>query len=154
MKKMTLSKILQTAATLAFLAVSSPLSAASSAIGTLRITVVDEAGQVVPNAPVYIYDNKNHFVAARESAGSSLFDLKPGEYRVSSALVREVNDPTGGVYKDRYYTEVARAIVNEGDQTSVILPLKPVQSPVASLSRSTLHQIGVTSEVARAFDAN
>jgi hypothetical protein len=133
---------------MAVLAVAVGLSSAQAAVkpvGTMHVTVVDENGAVVENAPVYIYgEHKTKFVGGKEIDGSSTLTMPAGNYRVSTALIRH-----SGEYLDRYASHEAHIQVVEGDKTSVILTLRPLQDPTAAISFAELNKIGVPSSIVR-----
>ena len=71
MKTSTLKRNV-TLAALTLLCGSSLYAASPAKGGTLQITVVDENGAVVPEAPVYIYgEHKTHFVGGKDIPGST-----------------------------------------------------------------------------------
>ncbi len=94
--------------------------------GTLHVTVIDEHGAVVPEAPVYIYGSKkSQFLGGADVPGSTTFTMKEGEYRISSAMVRKSSEDV----IDRFASNEARVKVVAGDNVSVILTLKSLNSP-------------------------
>jgi hypothetical protein len=116
--------------------------------GTLQVTVMDENGEVVKDAPVYIYgEHKTHFVGGEEIAGSVTFEMQPGEYKVSTALIKKT-----GEYLDRFASHEAHIQVLPGDNASVILTLMPIQDPTSHMNYVEIHKIGVTDEIARSFN--
>lgn len=130
---------------LTFAAASNNLFAAQEPSGTLNITVLDENGAVVPDAPVYIYgEHKTRFVGGKEIPGTATFALVPGDYKISTALIKKT-----GEYLDRYASHEAHVRVIEGDNTVVTLTLKPIDDPMSSISTAELHQIGVPQNIAR-----
>src|SRR5581483_4774918 len=99
-----------------------PLFASTASVGTLQVTVLDENGAVVPDAPVYIYgEHKTHFVGGKEIPGTMTFEMPAGEYKISTALIKKT-----GEYVDRFASHEAHISVAEGDNTSVILKLNPI----------------------------
>ena len=104
--------------------------------GTLNITVLDEHGQVVPDAPVYIYgESRTHFVGGADIPGTTTFSMKEGTYRVSSALIKKTGD-----YIDRFASNEARVSVVAGDNVSLVLTLKPLENADQQVeSYATLH---------------
>ena len=126
-------------------AASNNLFAAQEPSGTLNITVLDENGAVVPDAPVYIYgEHKTRFVGGKEIPGTATFSLVPGDYKISTALIKKT-----GEYLDRYASHEAHVRVIEGDNTVVTLTLKPIDDPMSSITTAELHQIGVSQNIAR-----
>jgi hypothetical protein len=113
-------------------------------LGTLHITVVNEEGNVVPEAPVYIYgEHKTHFVGGNDVPGTVTFTMKEGDYRISSAMIRKSGD-----YIDRYASPEAHVRVVAGDNVSVILMLKQIEGTAGLVSYATLKRIGVPLEYA------
>lgn len=107
--------------------------------GTLQVTVVDEDGALVENAPIYIYGvQKTKFVGGREIPGSTTLTMPAGTYRVSSALARRT-----GEYLDRYASHEAYVRVAEGDNASILLTLRPIDDPMSSVTVSDLRKIGL-----------
>jgi hypothetical protein len=110
--------------------------------GTIRVTVLDNTGAVVEEAPVYIYGEKrSQFVGGADIPGSTTFSMKEGKckYRISSAMIKRT-----GEYIDRYATNEAIVNVVAGDNVSVVLTLKPLENPDQQpLSYATLHVAGI-----------
>jgi hypothetical protein len=91
--------------------------------GTVHVTVLDAKGQVVPDAPVYIYgEHRTHFVGGADIPGTTTFAMREGSYRISSALVVKTGD-----YTDRFASNEAHVSVTAGDNVSVVLTLKPLE---------------------------
>src|SRR6185437_15681913 len=108
--------------------------------GTLNVTVVDENGAVVPEAPVYIYgEHKTHFVGGKEVPGTTTLTVPAGDYRVSTALIRQTNG-----YLDRYASHEAHVQVLAGDNTVIILTLQPLPDAIAAMTLAQLREIGVS----------
>ena len=145
----TLTLIRGLALTTFTLAVGSSVYAASPAqAGTVQITVLDENGAVVQEAPVYIYgEHKTRFVGGQEIPGSTTLSLQAGEYKISSALVRKSGD-----YVDRFASHEAHVRVVEGDNLSLILTLRPIQDATSTMAYAEIQKIGVPSEIARNFN--
>lgn len=119
-------------------------AAEKSPVGTLNVVVRDANGAIV-DAPVYIFGTqKTRFIGGKEVAGSATFELKPGTYKVSSALVKKTGD-----YLDRYASHEAQIQVVEGDNTMVTLTLKALDDPMNSITTAELDQIGIAPRVAR-----
>src|ERR1039458_7739007 len=79
-------------------------------VGTVNITILDENGALVPDAPVYIYgENKTKFVGGKEVPGTITLTMPAGSYRVSSALVKKTGD-----YVDRFASHEAHVDVVPG----------------------------------------
>ena len=111
--------------------------------GTLRVTVLDADGNVVPEAPVYIFGtNKSRFVGGADVPGSSTFSMKEGTYRISSALIKR-----GADYVDRFSSNEAQVNLVAGDNINIILTLRPVETPADQMPRSyaELHVAGIPS---------
>jgi hypothetical protein len=143
MKKITMKSLIAASFASAVFAAST-LYAADAKVGTLNVTVVDENGAVVQDAPIYIYgEHKTHFVGGKDIPGTTTLTMAAGEYRISTALIKKTGD-----YIDRFASHEAHIQVAEGDNTSVILTLKPLDDPMNSISYAELHKIGVPSEVA------
>ena len=114
-------------------------------IGTVNITVVDENGALVPDAPVYIYgEQKTKFVGGKEVPGTTTLSMAAGNYRISSAIVKKTGD-----YLDRFASNEAHVEVIPGDNTVIVLTLKPLEDAVASLGYAQLSKMGVDTEIAR-----
>lgn len=150
MKTLTLKQTL--ALSLVGIALSASSSFAASIkddkIGTLNVTVVDQNGAVVSEAPVYIYgEHKTHFIGGKEIPGTNTFTMAAGEYRISTALVKRTGD-----YTDRFASHEAHIQVLEGDNTCVILTLRPINDPMGSLTYAEVHKMGVSSDIARNFN--
>jgi len=145
MKNLHLKSILTLTAISATLSISSLY--ADQKIGTLNVTVVDENGAVVQDAPIYIYgEHKTHFVGGKEIPGTTTLSMQAGEYRISTALIKRTGD-----YVDRFASHEAHIQVVEGDNTSVILTLLPIQEPAAQMDYAEVMKIGVPGEIARNF---
>lgn len=113
-------------------------------VGTLNITVLDENGALVPDAPVYIYgEHKTRFVGGKEIPGTTTLSMPAGHYRISSAVVKRTGD-----YFDRFASHEAHFQVVPGDNTVVVLTLKPLEDAVAILGNSDLRKIGIPSDIA------
>ena len=108
-------------------------------LGTANVTVLDEHGTIVPDAPVYIYgEHRTHFVGGADIPGTTTFSMKEGEYRISSALIKKTGDVV-----DRFASNEAHVSVVAGDNVSVVLTLKPVENPDQQApSYNTLHIAG------------
>src|SRR5438477_2984498 len=92
--------------------------------GTVNITVMDENGNVVQDAPVYIYGpHKSQFIGGKDVPGTTTLTMKEGEYRFSSAVVKKTGDDI-----DRYASNEAQVQVVAGDNVSIILTLKPIKT--------------------------
>ena len=113
--------------------------------GTVNITVLDENGVLVPDAPVYIYgEHKTRFVGGKEVPGTTTLLMPAGDYRISSALMKKT-----GEYFDRFASHEAHVRVVAGDNTVLVLTLKPINAGVDSLGDTELAKIGVPSDIAR-----
>ena len=114
-------------------------------VGTVNITVLDENGAVVPDAPVYIYgEQKTKFTGGKDVPGTTTLTMPSGNYRISSAIVKKTGD-----YLDRFASNEAHIQVIPGDNTVVVLTLKPLEDTVASIGYSDLHKMGIPTEIAR-----
>jgi hypothetical protein len=132
--------------TLAFLTVILTLSgitafaAQPENAGTVNITVLDENGAVIPDAPVYIYgEQKTRFVGGKDIPGTTTLSMPAGHYRISSAIVKKTGD-----YLDRFASHEAHIEVVSGDNTVVVLKLMPLDNTYASIGYSELHKMGVS----------
>lgn len=115
--------------------------------GTLNVTVLDENGALVQNAPVFIYgDRKNKLVAGKEIPGTATLNMAAGTYRISSAVVRTV-----GNYLDRFVSNEATVNVVAGDNAVVVLHLKALQSPIESLGMGSLDASENSGQFAQRF---
>ena len=108
--------------------------------GTVNITVMDENGNVVQDAPVYIYgQQKSQFLGGKDVPGTTTLTMKEGDYRFSSAMIKKTGDDI-----DRYASNEAQVQVIAGDNVSVILTLRPIQTEDQEVqSYDTLHVAGV-----------
>src|SRR6185312_12558682 len=104
----TFNQMFQASLAVAFTFTAAPVFAAHLVQpGTLNVTVVDENGTVVQDAPVYIYgEHKTHFVGGKDVPGSMTFEMQPGDYKISSALIRK-----NGEYLDRFASHEAHVQV-------------------------------------------
>jgi len=108
-------------------------------LATVQITVLDENGALVQDAPVYIYGTqKTRFVGGKEVPGSTTMAMPAGTYRISSAIVKRNGD-----YRDRFASHEANIRVEEGDNASVILTLRPIDDPTSSVTYAELRKIGI-----------
>ncbi len=113
--------------------------------GTVQVTVLDENGKPVNNAPVYIRGlERTRFVGGKEIPGTMVFAMKPGDYSFSSALAQRHGD-----YMDRYTSNEARIRVIDGDNVSVILTLKQIQNLEPAIAYAEAHSHGFQSAMAR-----
>jgi len=109
--------------------------------GTLNITVLDENGAVVQDAPIYIYgEHKTRFVGGKDIPGTTTLAMPAGTYKISSAIVKKTGD-----YLDRFATHEAHIEVMPGDNTVVVLKLMPIDDAVASIGYTELHKMGISS---------
>jgi hypothetical protein len=117
-------------------------------LGTVNITVLDENGALVPDAPVYIYgENKTHFVGGKDIPGTTTLSMAAGEYRVSSAIVKK-----NGEYLDRFASHEAHIQVIPGDNTVIVLTLKSLDPGIETLGYTELSKVGVAAEVAHSLN--
>lgn len=113
--------------------------------GTVNVTVLDENGALVPDAPVYIYgEQKTHFVGGKDVPGTTTLSMPAGHYRISSAIVKK-----SGEYLDRYSSHEAHVEVTPGDNVVIVLTLKPIDDAIASIGYAELSKMGVSSDIAR-----
>jgi hypothetical protein len=123
------------------------LYAASSneKIGTVQVTVLDENGALVADAPIYIYgEHKTRYTGGKEIPGTTTLTMPAGNYRFSTALIKRT-----GEYIDRFASHEAHVQVVDGDNTSVILTLRPINDPMSTINYAELKKIGIPSEIAR-----
>ncbi len=114
-------------------------------MGTVNITILDQNGALVPDAPIYIYgEHKTQFVGGKEVPGTTTLTMPPGSYRISSAFVKKTGD-----YLDRFSSHEAHIEVVPGDNTVVVLTLQPIDDALASIGYAELQQMGVSSDLAR-----
>lgn len=131
----------------ASLSLSRAFAASDIAMGTLNVTVVDENGALVQDAPVYIYgEHKTKFVGGKEIPGTTTLTMPAGSYKISSALMKRTGD-----YFDRYASHEAHIDVVPGDNAVVVLTLKPIQDAFASMDVADMKKIGVPADIARNF---
>ena len=127
--------------TLAALTLSANLYAARPE-GTLSVTVVDENGAVVQDAPVNIYgEYKTHFVGGKDIPGTVTLSMPAGDYRISSAVTKK-----NGEYLDSYASHEAHVQVTAGDNASVILTLKAIGDPASALTYAELYRFGLNAK--------
>jgi flagellar hook assembly protein FlgD len=108
-------------------------------VGTVNITVVDENGALVPDAPVYIYgEHKTKFVGGKDVPGTTTLSMPAGSYRISAAVVKKTAD-----YIDRFASHEAHIEVVPGDNTTVVLTLKPLGDAIAGIGYAELQKMGV-----------
>jgi hypothetical protein len=122
---------------------------ASPAAGILQVTVVDEDGHYVSDAPVYVYKkDKEHITAAKEASGVATFQLQPGIYKLYAAKARPVADGVA-----RYTSHEARVRVSFEENASVILKLQPQtdDTPFA-VPDSVRRKIGLDPQLAKYLD--
>lgn len=144
MKNLTL-KFSVAAALLGLTLSASRAAMADEKVGTLNVTVLDESGAVVPDAPIYIYgDHKSHFVGGKNIPGTATLTMPAGSYRISSAVIKH-----NGEYLDRFTSHEAHVNVVEGDNTSIILTLHSIDDPTSSMTYAEVHHIGIPDSVAR-----
>jgi len=116
--------------------------------GTVNITVLDENGAVVSEAPIYIFgENKTHFSAGKDVPGTTTLTMAAGEYRISSAVIKKNGD-----YLDRFASHEAHIQVVAGDNTVVVLTLKSIDPGIETLGYTELTKIGVPADIARSFN--
>lgn len=138
-RKQTMKKLILLAAAITTLSGSMLMAADDRKVGTVQITVLDENGALVQDAPVYIYGTqKTRFVGGQEVPGSTTMSMPAGTYKISSAIVKRSGD-----YVDRFASHEANITVEEGDNASVILTLRPINDPTSSVVYAELRKIGV-----------
>ena len=117
--------------------------------GTVNITVLDENGALVQDAPVYIYgEHTTKFVGGKEVPGTTTLSLPAGSYRISSALLKKTGD-----YYDRFTSHEAHIEIAPGDNTVIVLTLRPIGGPMASIGYAEIKKIGPsTSDLAQNFN--
>ena len=126
---------------LAALILSSRLAfgSAGPSCGTVQITIKDESGDVVSQAPVFIYDAKGkHVIGGKDVEGTALLSLKAGAYAFSTAVAR----PTGDALI-RYASPLARVTIAAGDNTVIILTLKPVKETPLPVSPAVFKRMSL-----------
>ena len=108
--------------------------------GTVNVTVMDENGTVIPDAPIYIYgEQKTHFVGGKDIPGTTTLSMPAGHYRISSAITKKT-----GEYFDRFSSHEAHVEVVPGDNTVVVLKLMPIDNTLASIGTSELRAMGIS----------
>jgi hypothetical protein len=134
-----MKKILAAAALTVTLSAIAAYAAEPENIGTVNITVLDENGALVPDAPVYIYgEQKTKYIGGKEVPGTITLSMAAGSYRISSAIVKKDGD-----YLDRFASHEAHIEVVPGDNTVVVLKLMPLDDALASIGSAELHKMGV-----------
>jgi len=118
-------------------------------LGTVNITVLDENGALVPDAPVYIYgEHKTRFVGGKEIPGTTTLSMPAGSYRISSALVKKTGD-----YVDRFASHEAHVEVVPGDNAVIVLTIHALDDPLARANITDLSSsIGIPSQIARSLN--
>jgi len=111
--------------------------------GTLNITVLDENGAVVQDAPIYIYgEHKTKFTGGKDIPGTTTLSMPAGSYRISSAIVKKTGD-----YLDRFASHEAHLEVTPGDNTVVVLKLMAIENTVASIGHAELRKMGISPDL-------
>ncbi len=111
-------------------------------IGTVNISVLDESGAIVPEAPVYIFgEHRTKFIGGKDIPGTTTFSMPAGTYRISSAIVKKTGD-----YVDRFASHEAHIEVVAGDNAVVTLRLMPI-TPAQSLTMAELKKLGLPSHL-------
>jgi hypothetical protein len=137
---MKMKKILAVAALTVTLSGIAAFAVQPENTGTLNITVLDENGAVVQDAPIYIYgEHKTRFVGGKDIPGTTTLSMPAGTYRISSAIIKKTGD-----YLDRFASHEAHIEVQSGDNTVVVLKLMPIDSAVASIGYAELAKMGVS----------
>jgi len=146
MKNKTLMRMVLAVAVLGVAMVS--VEAKDQLKGTLNVTVLDENGALVANAPVFIMgDKKTRFVGGKEiKGGTETLDMPAGTYRISAAIIRQVNG-----YTDRFASPEAFVEVVAGDNSVVTLHLKAVENPMARMGYTELSKVGLDPETVHSF---
>jgi len=112
-------------------------------IDTVNITVLDENGSVIPDAPIYIYgEHKTHFVGGKDIPGTTTLSMAAGHYRISSAVIKRTGD-----YLDRFSSHEAHVEVVSGDNTVVVLKLMPIDNTLASIGMAELRKMGIADNI-------
>ena len=112
-------------------------------LGTINITVLDENGAVIPDAPIYIYgEQKTHFVGGKDIPGTTTLSMPAGHYRISSAIIKKTGD-----YLDRFASHEAHVEVVPGDNTVVVLKLMPIDGALAMIGQAELRRMGITASL-------
>ena len=101
--------------------------------GIISVLVEDDKGQIIPEAPIYIFDGHHIQVVLSNDQGTAVVTMQSGRYTVSSSLCRPSPN-----FVDRFASPEANVEIIPGDTTSVVLSLNPVSNHVSSLSYSTL----------------
>ena len=118
-------------------------AAEAANLGTVNITVLDENGAVIPDAPIYIYgEQKTHFVGGKDIPGTTTLSMPAGNYRISSAIIKKTGD-----YLDRFASHEAHIEVVSGDNTVVVLKLMPIDNTIASIGMTELRKMGVANNL-------
>ena len=98
----------------------------------------------IPDAPVYIYgEQKTKFTGGKDVPGTTTLSMQAGNYRNSSAIMKKTGD-----YFDRFASNEAHVEVILGDNTVVVLTLKPLEDALSSIGYSDLHKMGLGSDIA------
>ena len=118
---------------------------ASSNSGFLRVSVVDEEGKNVPDAPIYIEGSHPGRFFGRENEAATKFMLSAGDYTVSSAIVRHIP----GGFIDRLVSHKAIVHIEAEGEVNVVLTLETIPDHVPDLVYSNLRRSGFQSPVTR-----
>src|SRR5882672_5226129 len=123
---MKMRKILALAAVTLTLCGMTALGVQPENSGTLNITVLDENGAVMQDAPIYIYgENRTKFVGGKDIPGTTTLSMPAGTYKISSAIIKKTGD-----YLDRFASHEAHIEVVSGDNTVVVLKLMPIDNTI------------------------
>jgi predicted short-subunit dehydrogenase-like oxidoreductase (DUF2520 family) len=147
MKTLTLKRQVLLAAAACFLGTRSLMAISAPTVGTLNVTVLDETGAMVTNAPVYIFgESKTKFIGGKDIPGTATLDMPAGTYRISSALMRKT-----GEYYDRFASREAHIHIVPGDNTVVTLHLKALEDVEAEQTQADARIITGSDQIARNF---
>ena len=118
----------------------------NSRTGLVQVFVKNQSGTALPSAPVYISDGAKTIYLETDVLGAVALDTREGNYTISSAMSKpSVTAET----IDRYGSPEAHVSVAAQDTTTVVLILRPIDTPVYNLSATALRKIGVADEVAK-----
>jgi hypothetical protein len=133
-------------ATLTFLGSLSMVHSADSApASSIQAMVLDDTGEKVANAKVYVYSNdRKEFFGVYEGAAALTLSLPPGRYRVYAAKTLM----QGGFY-EHYMSPEATLSVSSGEIASVILAMQRTEASEMIVSDTVLEKISLDSELVK-----
>ena len=111
--------------------------------GLLDVTVIDDAGNIVPDAQIFILARESEQFQKLPAGGRTRLPVAAGHYRLYAAMTRPMGDSF-----DRYISPEAFVRVPVATDASVILRISQPAKPRMYLSEYTRKKIGLTTELA------